>query len=561
MLLAVSCKDSGTSSNHQNNPTDPASLEHWSKRPIRKVSGDSIDSFVNHSQLPKVSRQAPPPLFTEPLTEVLAGDLMESDEQTLATRLFRSPNDSPTSRAQLAAQLFLGACEPNSTKPTCLGKPVDFETPKEIKHLVALFTTPQDSIKNASAPVLFHIDKRSKSSIAKLQEKITQLLAPAKIEENHFFKWFTKDLGSPILPGLVAAFSFENTPPLNQTIAGSATASGTNLNLIDGQNGKALHLTSNSSLSINNLPITSDLDSFTLSTWILASEDGSHNSPIARFGKPGKGFEWRLTDGKIQARFSHLWPQDAISATSKLSLVIPNRWTHIAMSYDGSRTSNGIKLYLNGTFVEQINSSSPFLKTSFSSPAPLIIGGNQIALDELQIFNTSLGSLEIKHLYDGTSLTNAYQNKTDDLRNFYLHHFSPTEKNRRKDLRSKQEALLKISSKLAAFKVMAPNPPLPLDKSNPLPATRLDLAKQLNKNLVARSLANQIWKQHFGSPLAFGLGPDHQPPSHPDLLEFIAKQLIDSNFNIKKINNLITSSQTWKHEWPKPPNPPICNCP
>ena len=67
--------------------------------------------------------------------------------------------------------------------------------------------------------------------------------------------------------------------------------------------------------------------------------------------------------------------------------------------------------------------------------------------------------------------------------------------------------------------------------------------------ISARVLVNRLWQYHFGtglvdSPNDFGrLG---QPPSHPELLDYLSKSLIDSNWNIQLLQRKIVSSKTYQ---------------
>ena len=67
--------------------------------------------------------------------------------------------------------------------------------------------------------------------------------------------------------------------------------------------------------------------------------------------------------------------------------------------------------------------------------------------------------------------------------------------------------------------------------------------------ISARVFANRIWQYHFGtglveSPNDFGLLG--LPPSHPELLDYLAKSLMDSNWNIQQLQRDIVSSKTYQ---------------
>ncbi len=80
---------------------------------------------------------------------------------------------------------------------------------------------------------------------------------------------------------------------------------------------------------------------------------------------------------------------------------------------------------------------------------------------------------------------------------------------------------------------------------------RLELARAVvhPKNpLTARVWVNRLWLNHFGrglvsTPSDFGLRSD--PPSHPELLDFLARRLIADNWSTKKLHKLILLSATY----------------
>ncbi|MDA1214263.1 MAG: DUF1553 domain-containing protein, partial [Planctomycetota bacterium] len=67
--------------------------------------------------------------------------------------------------------------------------------------------------------------------------------------------------------------------------------------------------------------------------------------------------------------------------------------------------------------------------------------------------------------------------------------------------------------------------------------------------LVARVIVNRLWQHHFGegivsSPDNFGaLG---SPPSHPELLDALARELIAHDWSLKHIHRMIVSSATYR---------------
>lgn len=82
--------------------------------------------------------------------------------------------------------------------------------------------------------------------------------------------------------------------------------------------------------------------------------------------------------------------------------------------------------------------------------------------------------------------------------------------------------------------------------------TRLDLAKWLcskENPLTPRAVMNRLWKQFFGNGLSMivdDLGAQGEPPSHPELLDWLAADFRDSGWDIKQMIRLMVTSGTYK---------------
>src|SRR5579864_9473244 len=81
---------------------------------------------------------------------------------------------------------------------------------------------------------------------------------------------------------------------------------------------------------------------------------------------------------------------------------------------------------------------------------------------------------------------------------------------------------------------------------------RLELAKWLTNSdnpLTARIMVNRIWQHHFGkgivgTPSNFGIRGD--PPTHPELLDWLATQFVERGWSVKAMHRLIMLSQTYQ---------------
>jgi hypothetical protein len=90
------------------------------------------------------------------------------------------------------------------------------------------------------------------------------------------------------------------------------------------------------------------------------------------------------------------------------------------------------------------------------------------------------------------------------------------------------------------------------DQKMPEAQRRLALANWIthpDNPLTARVMVNRLWHHHFGrglvaTPSDFGLGGDR--PSHPELLDFLARELMTHRWNLKHVHKLIVMSRAYR---------------
>jgi hypothetical protein len=67
--------------------------------------------------------------------------------------------------------------------------------------------------------------------------------------------------------------------------------------------------------------------------------------------------------------------------------------------------------------------------------------------------------------------------------------------------------------------------------------------------LTARVAVNHLWTRHMGQPLVptmFDFGRKGTPPAHPELLDWLASELMDSGWSMRHVHSLIVSSSAWR---------------
>jgi len=96
--------------------------------------------------------------------------------------------------------------------------------------------------------------------------------------------------------------------------------------------------------------------------------------------------------------------------------------------------------------------------------------------------------------------------------------------------------------------ILSPEEPQPFQNGS----GRLELAEAIaskDSPLTARVMVNRIWKHHFGQGLvrtASNFGHLGEPPTHPELLDYLASRFIASGWSIKSLHREIVLSAAYQ---------------
>ena len=81
---------------------------------------------------------------------------------------------------------------------------------------------------------------------------------------------------------------------------------------------------------------------------------------------------------------------------------------------------------------------------------------------------------------------------------------------------------------------------------------RLELARWVTdpaNPLTARVMVNRIWHYHFGKgivPTPSDFGRQGTPPTHPELLDYLARRFVESGWSLKAMHRLVVLSRTYR---------------
>jgi hypothetical protein len=334
-------------------------------------------------------------------------------------------------------------------------------------------------------------------------------------------------------------------------------------------------------------------DKFSLSAWIKpADERGGTIVSRMTDEAQGDGYYLVLSGGKLQVNLVKRWLDDAIRVETQEPLA-PGAWHHVLAVYDGSRVASGVRVYVDGQPARlQIHLDD--LNQSFATKAPLRIGGGNGpdgrfhgAISHVRVYNRALKDEEATLLATRDSTaeivaaaasqrTPAQQQK---LRAYYLQRQAPAALRQAWQelvaLREERETFIEgLPTVMVMQELPQPRPAHVLlrgqyDKpgervepgvparlwtyeDRPMPANRLAFARWLvdpQNPLTARVAVNRLWQMLFGAGLVKTVddfGSQGEPPSHPELLDWLATEYIRLGWDTKSLIKEIVTSATYR---------------
>ena len=375
----------------------------------------------------------------------------------------------------------------------------------------------------------------------------------------------------------------------------SATATGELDWSVDGKFGNAIHFKPGSTIDLGAVGNFARDQPFTHSEWIRTSKLDQYASPVARMDEMNRHRGWDLffANGQLAVHLIQSWPDNAIKVTTKAVAIRKDTWHHVAVTWDGSGKPEGIAIFVDGV-KQSTTTNTNNLKPAadIRTETPLRIGQRSTAavfdgsVQDFRLFDRLLSNDEIAAVGQSELLARILETPADqrtdaqttELFEHYLKHHDaefPTLSAHVETLQNERAAIearspvthvqMERADKPAMTNILmrgqydrvgeevpAATPvalhPLAADA----PKNRLGLAQWVvdpANPLTARVTVNRFWQELFGqgivaTPEDFGIMG--APPSHPELLDWLATDFVESGWDVKRFFKQILMSATYR---------------
>jgi len=413
-----------------------------------------------------------------------------------------------------------------------------------------------------------------------------------KSRDGAFRAWLGRPDLKPDVPGLMGYYPLDKLEADNRlaNLAGAKSPGSTSPanTLAPGKVGQSLRFTGDDGA---NFPAPAALDRgqpFAASFWLQTPEVMKQGMVFHHQAGTDTGFhgvELSFDQGRLFFALVRFWPGNAAAVRTRATLPA-KEWVHVAVSYDASGRASGLRVYLDGKPAEVEVLRDRLTKNVEAGGGTLTFGERMRStglkgclLDEVRIHDRALSEIEVAQLHDGRSLTDALARKDEAaLRPYYLAAVDAESARAREELRQARQRL--FAAQTGVFEIMTmeelPHPrqayvlargnydaphDRPVGRDIPAslspfpkeaPRDRLGLARWLTdprNPLTARVAVNRYWQLFFGRGIVAtteNFGTQGALPTHPELLDYLARDFIVSGWDVKALCRQIVLSSTYR---------------
>ena len=356
------------------------------------------------------------------------------------------------------------------------------------------------------------------------------------------------------------------------------------LQLVPGVKGQAVKFDGDAGLILPEFKQLGRFDDFTFSAFLRLGEKNLRATVLHATGYytgdgDASGVELLVNHGRLRWSMIHLWPNSAASVETTAELPIGS-WQRVTVTYDGSSKAAGLRVYLDGrevktTVVRDTLHAKPRDNALEIGSRSRDAGFRNGSLDEIQIWRTALTAAEVAMLHglavDTLPAAVHAEHATIRANPGYIQAWKHLQQARRALAAHEESApaffamehssLAPKSFVLTRGEYDKPDLAKPCEPGVPahifpwndsFPKNRLGLARWLTdpKNpLASRVIINRLWAQVFGSGLVAtseNLGMQGDLPTHPELLDTLAVDFVNSGWNTKAMLRRLVLSATFR---------------
>ncbi len=543
-------------------------------------------------------------------TEQLAGDLLPgaSLDQRIATGFIRcgtTTNEAgliedeyaeiyAKDKAETVSAVYLGL---TTGCATCHNHKFDPLTQKDFYSLGAFFRNTTQRVMDDNVPdtppVVVVPKPEDRDAWAKTQSRLSAIRAglaqAAKDADGQFGQWLSRrekvKAESPLE---------EKTQLLAVDVLAAAKDSKTS-DLIDSNitGRKAIHFPKNEGVEVKDAPKMDADKPFSIAVAFFFPKAEQGYTIAAHTNPKEKNRGWSLEIGARVAALRLIGDggRSIDVRAAHLEQLKHGTWNTIVATYDGSRKQAGLGMYINGRAIPTQGRGNVVqdLNGDIGVETPLVLGKNLAdgAITDLRIFNREVSESEARVISEWPAISTALEAdpsatpapaEREALLKWYLaREYAPvkdlvTEQNKlnveakmlarrgavslvmeeRADSKPKAWILFRGAYDQRRDEVEAGTPAILPPMTSSMPKNRLGLAQWLFTDehpLTARVAVNRMWQEIFGIGLtktAEDFGSQGEPPTHKELLDWMAVDFRQNGWDMKRFYKQILMSATYR---------------
>jgi hypothetical protein len=331
---------------------------------------------------------------------------------------------------------------------------------------------------------------------------------------------------------------------------------------------------------------------FSVAAWVKVPANDGSGAIVARIDNKNdfRGWDLWLEGRRLGSHIISRWNSDALKVVAQKQIPA-NKWVHVALTYDGTKSGAGVKIYYDGT-AQPARPQADALRGTIRTDVPLKIGQRNTtsllsgaAINDLRIYGRALAASEVASLGQSSRLAAILKKKPEqrkeaelnDIFDWWLIMLDPPYQKAHANLEKLERERNELKSRGTIAHVMQEKPEDPMayilnrgeydQRRDPVtpdtpdvlppfpkdyPRDRLGFAKWLllpTQPLTSRVTVNRFWQEVFGTGLvktSGDFGVMGELPSHPELLDWLAMEFVESGWDVKQFFKLMVMSAAYR---------------